>query len=164
MDVSESWRIVCLTLGYVAVFAASGVGFYFAYRLGRRSKGFLLFASSSLVAIGSGLALWFDITFVEGCRMRGPAILSPDQTHVAVVYWVMSGAIGFDHVHVSIRNKHSPFATEVFSGIAQSPPGDPKVLWKDDHHLLISYWDQGKTTKCEQQALQVADIELLCQQ
>jgi hypothetical protein len=164
MDVSERLRIVCLALEYIAAFSLSGVGFYFASRLRRRWKRFLLFACSSLFVIASGLVLWFDIAFVEGSRMCGPAILSPNEIHVAVVYWVMSGAIGSDHVHVSIRKKDSLFLTEVFSGMAQNPPDDPKILWKDDHHLLISYWDRGETTKCEPQTVQIAGIEVLCQE
>jgi hypothetical protein len=164
MDVSESWRLACLSLEYALAFGLSGAGFYFALRLGRRWRKFLLFACSSLLLIGSGLALWFDITFVEGSRMRGPAVLSPDGSHVAVVYWVMSGAVGFDHVYVSIRSKHSPLTTEVFRGIAQVPPDDPKVIWKDAHHLLISYWEKAEITKCEPQTHQVPGVEVLCQE
>lgn len=164
MDLSERWMIACKWIEYIAVFALSGVGFYFVYRLQQRWKKVLIFICSSLLLIGTGIALWFDITFVWGARMRGPAISSPDHTHVAVVYWVMSGAIGFDHVYVSIRSRYSPFTTEVYRGIAQSPPGDPKVLWKDNHHLLISYWDQGKTTKCEPEVHQVAEVEVLCRE
>ena len=145
MDVSETWRIVGVGLAYVCAFVLSGSGFYFSFRLSRRWKGLLLFACSVVLVIGSGLALWFDAVFVETSRMRGPAIPSPDRSHVAVVYWVMSGAVGPDHVYVSIRNKYSPFATEVFKGTAQNPPHDPEVFWKDDHHLLISYWNRGKS-------------------
>ena len=164
MDVSESWRLILLGFEYVFAFGLAGTGFYFAMRRDRRWKRFFLFACSSLVLIGSGSALWFDMTFIEGSRMRGPAVLSPDRSHVAVVYWVMSGAVGFDHVYVSIRNKHSPFATEVFRGMAQTPPEDPKVIWKDAHHLLITYWERGEIAECAPQAHQVPDVEVLCQE
>ena len=41
---------------------------------------------------------------------------------------------------------------------------NPKVVWTDDHHLLSSYWDRGKTSTCEPQVNRVACIELLCQE
>ena len=164
MDLSERWRIACQVLGYVAVFATSGVGFYFAFKSkGRWIRGLLL-ACSGLLFIGTGLALWLDMTLFSPSRMRGPGIPSPDGSHIVVVYWDLSGAIGFDHVNVLIRRKYSPFAGEVFRGISQSPPGDPIVLWIDNHHLLVSYQDQGQTSKCEPQADQVAGIDVLCRE
>jgi hypothetical protein len=164
MDLSEHWRLACHALSYIAVFALCGAGFYFVYRVQRRWKAVLLFLGSSFLLVSTGVALWFDMTFIETSRMRGPSILSPDGTHVAVVYWDLSGAVGFDHVNVLIRNKHSSFATAVFRDKAQTPPDDPKVSWTDDHHLLISYWGGGKTSHCKPEANRVAGIELLCQE
>jgi hypothetical protein len=164
MDSSERWRIACQMFAYAALFAISGVGFYLAFKARVRWIPGLLLACSSLLLIGTGLALWLDMALFSPSRMRGPAIPSPDGSHVVVVYWDLSGAIGFDHVNVLIRRKYSPFAVEVFRGISQSPPSDPIVLWTDDHHLLVSYQDRGKTSKCEPQANQVAGIDVLCRE
>ncbi len=162
MDLSERWRITCQVLGYFAVFALAAVGLYFASRSKNRWKMTLILTCSSLLLIGTGLALWLDMTIFLPGRMRGPAIPSPDGSHVAVVYWDLSGAIGFDHVNLLIRRRYSPFAVEVFRGISQSPPSDPTVFWTDDRHLLVSYQDQGKTSKCESPAGQITGIEVLC--
>jgi len=164
MDLSEEWRIAIKGLEYVVAFGMVGGGFYLAYRLRRRWMRFLIFGSSTFVAVVVGLALWFDLSFVEGSRMRGPILLSPDGRHVAVVYWVMSGAVGTDQVHVSVRTRHDPFATEVFAGMAQSPPNDPDIRWTDDHHLLISYWKQGKVTECQPEGFTNDGVAVMCQE
>ncbi len=164
MDLSELWGITCQVLGYVAVFAVAGSGFYFAFRSRARWKTALIFTCSSLLLIGTCLALSLDMTIFLPSKMRGPAIPSPDGSHVAVVYWDLSGAIGFDHVNVLIRRKYSPFTVEVFRGISESPPSDPTVLWTDSRHLLISYQDRGKTSKCEPRGGSVAGIDVLCRE
>jgi hypothetical protein len=164
MDLSERWRLVCHALAYIAVFAMAGAGFFFAYKMQRRWKKGLLFSGNSVLLVVGGVALWLDMTVIETSRMRGPSIVSPDGTHVAVVYWDLSGAVGTDHVNVLIRRKNSPFATAVFRDEAQAPPDDPKVSWTDDHHLLISYWSDGTTSPCEPEANRVPGIELLCRE
>jgi hypothetical protein len=81
-----------------------------------------------------------------------------------VVYWIMAGAIGFDHVHVVVRIRYSPFTTEVFTGLAQAPPNDPTVSWKDDGHLFISYPEKGTIRPCEPGANRTKDVEVMCQE
>ena len=126
MDLSERWRLACQVLGYIAVLGLAVGGFYFVYKVKRGWRAVILFGATSLLLSGTGLALWFDVTFVRTSRMRGPVIPSPDGTHVAVVYWDLSGAVGVDHVNVLVRKEHSPFATEVFRGMAQAPPDEPQ--------------------------------------
>ena len=164
MDLSEQWRIIWNASGYVLFFAICSSCFYATYRVQRQ---WLRVRSAAvgiiLVGIG-GLALWFDLTFVSGTRMRGPAIPSPDGRHVAVVYWIMVGAVGFDHVHVAVRSRYSPFTSEVFSGFAQDPPNDPTVSWKDDNHLLISYSENGTTKPCEPVSKEAENVHVMCQE
>lgn len=96
--------------------------------------------------------------------MHGPAIPSPDGKRVAVVFWIMVGAVGFDHAHVVVRSWYSPFTTEAFTGLAQDPPPDPTVSWRDNGHLLISYSEKGATKPCETGPEKVSGIEVLCQE
>lgn len=164
MDLSEQWRMLLNVSGYALFFGICGSCFYHAYRVQRRWIR-VFSAAVGIVLVGiCGLALWFDLTFVSGTRMRGPAIPSPDGRHVAVVYWIVSGAIGFDHVHVAIRSRYSPFPSEVFSGFAQDPPNDPTVSWKDDHYLLISYSEKGTTKPCEPASKAKENIRVMCQE
>ena len=164
MDLSELGRILLNVSGYALFFAICGSCFFFAYRVHRRWLR-VVSAAVGIVLVGiGGLALWFDLTFVSGTRMRGPAIPSPDGRHVAVVYWITSGAIGFDHVHVAVRPRYSPFTSEVFSGFAQDPPNDPAVSWKDDNYLLISYSEKGTTKLCEPALKVTENIRVMCQE
>ena len=105
------------------------------------------------------------VTFIIGCEMvvsnkRIPGIESPDHKHIAIVRWWLPGALGGDMVHVSIRRAYSPIAVEVENGDA-SPP-DPKVMWLDNHRLLIVYWDEGKIGPCSGHGRRVEGIEVLC--
>jgi hypothetical protein len=120
MDLSEQWRIVWEISGYVLFFAICGFVFYLTRRVRRWWLRIVATATGILLLGIGGLALWFDMVFVSGSRMRGPAISSPDGKHVAVVYWVMVGAVGFDHVHVVVRSRLSPFTTEVFTGLPKA--------------------------------------------
>jgi hypothetical protein len=164
MDLSEQWRIVCQIGGYVLFFAICASCFYLTYRVQRRWLR-VLAAGAGILLLGiGGLALWFDLTFVSGTRMRGPALPSPDGKHVAVVYWIMVGAVGSDHVHVVVRSRFSPFTKEVFAGLAQNPPDDPAVSWKDKANLLISYSEEGAVKPCGKGSKAVEDIEVSCQE
>jgi hypothetical protein len=162
MDLSEQWGLLCEIGGYVLFFAVCGFVFYLVYRVRRQWLRIVLAAAGILLIGIGGLALWFDLAFVNGAKMRGPAVRSPDGKHVAVVYWIMVGAVGFDHVHVGVRSRHSPFTTEVFTALAQNPPYDPTVSWQDDRHLLISYSDNGATKPCQTDSKKMDDIEVLC--
>jgi hypothetical protein len=164
MDLSEQLRILWQVSGYVLFFAICGFCFYLSHRT-QRPWLRVVVAGVGIVLVGiGGLALWFDLVFVSSTRMRGPAISSPDGKHVAVVYWVMVGAVGFDHVHVVVRSRLNPFTTEVFTGLAQDPPNDPTVSWTDNGHLLISYSEKGTTRACEAGAKRAANIEVMCQE
>ena len=164
LDLSEWWRTLWQVSGYVLFFAICGFCFYLTYRLQRRWLRVGMAALGILLAGIGGLALWFDLTFVCGSRMRGPAIPSPDGRHVAVVYWIMSGAVGFDHVHVAVRSRYSPLTTEVFAGLAQDPPNDPTVTWTDGSHLQISYSEKGTAKPCDPGTNRVRTIEVMCQE
>jgi len=96
--------------------------------------------------------------------MHGPAISSPDGKHIAVVYWIMAGAAGFDHVHVVVRPRYSPFTKEVFAGLAQDPPNDPTVSRKDNNHILVSYSENGTTEPCGNAINKVDNIEVQCRE
>jgi hypothetical protein len=164
MDLSEQWRICLEILGYVLFFAICGFVFFLTRRVRRWWLRIVVTAAGILLLGIGGLSLWFDIVFVSGSRMRGPAMSSPDRKHVAVVYWVMAGAVGFDHVHVVVRSRPSPFTTEVFTGLAQDPPNDPTVSWTDNDHLLISYSEKGTTRPCDAGAKRAANTEVMCQE
>jgi hypothetical protein len=162
MDLSEQWTIAWQVSGYVLFFAICGLSFYLASRV-RRVWLRTAAAAIGVILLGiGGLALWFDFTFVRGSRMRGPAISSPDGKHVAVVYWIMAGAVGFDHVHVVVRSRYSPFTKEVFAGLAQDPPNDPAVSWRDASHILVSYSEAGSTEPCGNE--KVDNIEVQCRE
>ena len=164
MDLSEQWGLFREIGGYVLFFTICGFVFYLVYRV-RRQWLRIVLAAAGLLLIGiGGLAVWFDVVFVNGTRMRGPAVPSPDGRHVAVVYWIMAGAIGFDHVHVVVRSRQSPFTTEVFTGYAQNPPFDPTVSWQDNRRLLISYSEKGTTQRCQTNSKNAGDFEVLCQE
>lgn len=164
MDLSEQWRLLCEIGGYVIFFAICGFVFYLVYRVRRQWLRIVLAATGLLLIGAGGLALWFDVVFVNGTRLRGPAVPSPDGKHVAVVYWIMAGAVGFDHVYVAVRSRHSPFTREVFSGFAQNPPYDPTVSWQDNRRLLISYSEQGATKPCKANSNNADDVEVFCQE
>jgi hypothetical protein len=164
MDLSEQWRLLSGIGGYVLFVAICGFVFYRAYRVRRQWLRIALGAAGILLIGIGGLAIWFDLEFVAGSRMRGPAIPSPDGKHVAVMYWIMAGAVGFDHVHVLLRSHHSPFTTEVYTGLAYNPPDDPTVSWQDNRRLLISYWQKGDTKACVTGSKKADDIEVLCQE
>lgn len=164
MDLSEQWRLLCEIGGDVLFFAICGFVFYLVHRVPRQWLRIVLAAVGILLIGIGGLAIWFDLEFVAGSRMRGPAIPSPDGKHVAVVYWIMAGAVGFDHVHVVVRSRHSPFTAEVYTGMAQNPPDDPTVSWQDNHRLLISYSEKGDTKPCETGSKSALNIEVLCQE
>jgi hypothetical protein len=164
MDLSGQWRVLAQVSGYVPLFAICGFCFYLTYRLQRRWLRIVVAAVGSLLVGMGAFALGFDFTFVSSFRMRGPSIPSPDGRHVAVVYWITPGALGFDHVHVEVRSRYSPFTTEVFTGLAQAPPNDPIVRWRDPSHLLISYSEKGTTKPCEPKASRIETIEVMCQE
>jgi hypothetical protein len=105
--------------------------------------------------------------FLDGCELatstaRRPGIISPDGKHVAVVRWFLPGAMGSNYIHVSIRSRFSPIATEVESD-GGDPSDDPDVRWLDNHRLLISYWVKGKIEACSPGPDKVKGIEVLCQ-
>jgi hypothetical protein len=164
LDISEVLPIVGEVIVYIVAFTVSISGFYFALRVRKRWLRYSTIPLSAFLFAATSLSLWFDLYFIAGTTMHRPAIYSPDGKHVAVVNWIMSGAIGFDHVHVSVRSRYSPFAEEVFTGIAQAPPGDPEVTWTDSHHLLVSYWAKGPIRRCAPPPAQPRDIEVLCQE
>jgi hypothetical protein len=164
MDLSEQWRLLYEIGGYVLFFAICGLAFYLVYRVRRQWLRIALAAAGMLLIGIGGFALWFDLVFVSGARMRGPAVPSPDGKYVAVVYWITVGAVGFDHVHVAVRSRHSPFTTEVFTGFAQNPPEDPTVSWQDDRRLLISYSEKGAMKPCHTDSKKMNDIEVLCRE
>jgi hypothetical protein len=95
--------------------------------------------------------------------VRRSGIISPNGRYVAVTRWFLPGAVGSNYVHVSVRSRFSPIATEVDSGPAD-PPDEPQVRWLDDHHLLITYWDKGQIEKCSAGPNKVENIEVLCKQ
>lgn len=164
MDLSEQWRILWHVSSYVLFFAVCVSCFYLTNRI-RRGSFRILVAAMGAILLGIGVfSLWFDLAFVRGTRMRGPAIPSPDGKHIALVYWIMVGAVGFDHVHVVVRSRYSPFTEEVFTGLAQAPPNDPTVSWKDSKHLLVSYSENGTTKPCTEGSNHVDDIEVQCQE
>lgn len=94
---------------------------------------------------------------------RIPSIPSPDGKHIVVVRWFMPGALGDDYVHISLRKKWSPIATEVESGGGE-PPNDPTVRWIDSQRLVISYWSKGEIKPCSSSIREVDGVEILCQE
>jgi hypothetical protein len=74
MDLSEQWRILWHVSSYVLFFAICGACFYLTYRVQRRGVRIIVVAMGVLLVGIGGFALWFDLTFVSGTRMRGPAI------------------------------------------------------------------------------------------
>jgi hypothetical protein len=159
-DISEIWS----HLGFVLAPAA---GIFLVILCGRLKKkwmrytGLTLAVSLSLIAI---LALLADCYFTLESTARIPNIVSPDGKHVAIVNWTLMGAVGFDHVHISIRPSYWPFAKEVESGFAEQPPRNPAVRWLDNQHLLIVYYDKGKIEPCNLSSEAIDGIEVLCQQ
>jgi hypothetical protein len=164
MDISEVLEATLHALYYLAALAVLSAAGYFAFRSRRLWLRIVLGVFSTLLVAVTAFALWFDFYLMAGTTMRHRPIYSPDRKHVAVVSWTLSGAIGFDHVHVRVRSLYSPFATEVFTGFAQSPPDDPEVVWTDDKHLLISYWKDGEITKCERQGGGIRGVEVMCRE
>src|SRR5262245_17604930 len=101
-------------------------------------------ASASWVA-GAVVAMFVLLASV-GCSRRSPVIYSSDQRHVAIVTYLLQGALGDDYALVDVRSRWVPWATNVYSGMGswnfkKNRPGDPEVRWLDSAHLLIRYYD-----------------------
>src|ERR1035441_1377404 len=136
MDISEIWN----HLGYLAPPIVALILFVLSRRIPHKWVRIPARVGSIMLFLIAGFVL-----FIDGCELitataRRPGIISPDGKHVALTYWVLVGAVGFDHVHISVRSRYNPAATEVFTGLANNTPNDPEVRWLDDHRLLISYW------------------------
>ena len=159
MDVSEIWdNLVYLVIPVVALLL-----FLWSRRIRRRWLRILARTFSFLVFLLGGVALLLDGYSLASCTGRKPGVMSQNGRHVAVIYWVLTGATGSDHVHVSVRSRFSPVSTEVFNGSAQYPD-QPKVRWLDDHRLLISYWERGAIMACSPTSSVSKDIQVLCQE
>ena len=164
MDISEVLEATVKALYYFAALALVIAGLYFGFRSRRLWIRIVLFLCSTLLVVVTALALWFDFYLMAGSTMHRPAIYSPDGKIVAVISWTLSGAVGFDHVHVRLRSRCSPVAKEVFTGLAQNPPDEPEVLWIDNQHLLISYWKDGHIEKCDKESRAILGVDVLCRE
>jgi hypothetical protein len=164
MDISELLDVILQALCYLAGFGLLLAALYFAYRSHRSWLRIVLSVCCIFRIAIIGLALWFDFYLLAGSTMRHAPIYSPDRKHVVLVSWTLSGAIGFDHVHVRLRSRYSPFAKEVFTGMAQSPPDDPEVVWTDDHHILISYWKDGVIKRCDGSSQNTLGVDVMCRE
>jgi hypothetical protein len=167
MDISEVWN----NLGYLAAPLLAILLFCLARRIPRKwlrvstcAGAIVLFLISGIALLAAGYELMYG-------TVRHPMIVSPDGKHVAVAYW---GGVLFDEnyvaeVHVSVRSRFSPIATEVFKGqvitrLLSDLPNDPEVRWLDGHRLLISRRIKGKNKDCSPGPSRVAGIEVLCQE
>ena len=159
-DISEVWN----SCGYLVAPAIASVLLCASLKIHRRWLRIASSGISVLLLLVSGIVLFMGAYFDISDTMRIPNLISPDGKHVAVVTWTLVGAVGFDHVHVKVRHRYSPFAKEVETGLAQQPPEDPVVRWIDSKSLLISYWKNGQISPCDLNRRTVEGITILCQQ
>ena len=144
MDISEVLGTTVNALFFFAGLGCVFAGLYFAFR-SRRLWLFIVLALCSIFFVD---ATWVDFSRMAVMTMRHAPIHSADRKHVAIISWTLSSDSRGYNVHVRLRSRYSPFATEVLTGTAQNP-SFPEVLWTDDKHLLVSYPKDGRIEKCQ---------------
>jgi hypothetical protein len=158
MDISEVLGTTVNALFYFAVLGCVFAGLYFAFR-SRRVWLFIVVAFCSIFLEDR----WIEFSRMAVMTVHHAPIYSPDRKHVAIISWTLSSDSRGYNVHVRLRSRYSPFATEVFTGIVQNP-SYPEVLWTDDKHLLVSYPKEGGIERCQKPLGAIQGVEVTCRE
>lgn len=117
---------------------------YFAKRFEQRWARIATRTIGSLAGILGVLAVMFLIAVDHSC-VRHPGVLaSPDGKHVAVLNFVLGGALSDDFANVNVRSSWSPRAVTVYHGLGgwdykMHRPSSPYIRWVDATRLLIRH-------------------------
>lgn len=155
MDVSEIWPFVKLA----TVVVLGGVAFWVLRRV---RSGWVRIPARVLAAGTTTVSLMLLVllaTLEQDCRVRAPALWSPDGEHVALLRWGVQGAVGPDVGHVGVRTRGRFTAEWVFAGEGVSERA-PEVRWLGNSRLEIRYWHAGVYRhRCGQR---VEGVEIVC--
>lgn len=169
MDISEFLTFLKPALIPIAGWAI----FRVAKRAKRRwLRGPLKVAGCAVVVCGAAVVL-LVLLAEAACTQHTPSVKSPDGLYIAVLSYVLQGALGDHYANVSVRAWWSPYAETVYSGTGSwdfrnSKPHDPEVRWLDRSTLLIRYYDdrtgregRGSPAVCRNRT---GGIQIVCQQ
>jgi hypothetical protein len=164
MDISERFAL----LRWILIPIGSWIIFRFANRVHRSILRIPIKSIAGVVGV-LGVVLVLLLMLMEGaCSKYAPSIQSPDGKHVAVVRYVLAGALGADSAIVKIRPRWSLFAETAFSGAGswnfkENKPYDPEVRWIDASHLLIRYRIDRLEGDAKVCSGRVKGVEIVCQ-
>jgi hypothetical protein len=162
MDISEVVRFWKLFLPLSAIWMI----FRTARRIRFRWLRVSIRAVASSVLVCGLLFVCLLFMFELGCSKHPPSIYSPDGSRLAVLSYILQGALGDDYATVSVRSRWVPWAQPVYHGVGawdfkQNRPADPEVRWVDRSHLLIrSLFLRREYTACLDR---IGDIHVICE-
>jgi hypothetical protein len=142
MDISALWPVVKLVL-----FGTLAVGvFRLCKQVPSRWLRVSLRTMASFLVIGCAICLALLSLGTLACTKFTRPIYSPDGWHVAVLTYVLQGALGDDYARVEIRSTWSPLPKLAYSGLGtwdsrNDKRSSPEVRWLDRSRLLIRYYD-----------------------
>jgi hypothetical protein len=118
IDISEVWN----NLGFLLALVVALFLLFMALRVPKKWIRIPAIGFGALFVVIAGLALLLDGYFLLASTARRPGLVSPDGKHVAVVRWDLVGAVGLDHVHVSIRSRFAQLQLRCLQISPTTPP------------------------------------------
>lgn len=140
MDISDLLPLLIWPLVPIAPW----VLVYFAKRFEQRWARIATRTIGSLAGILGVFAVTFLFTVEHSC-VRHPGVLgSPDGKHVAILNFVLGGALSNDFANVNVRSSRSLRAVTVYHGLGgwdykMNRPSSPDIRWVDAKRLLIRH-------------------------
>src|ERR1035438_7411751 len=110
MDISHLWWLSKFFAPLVAAWAILRI----ARRLPRRWPRFVLKGIGGAAYIVSIPVALLVLLVQVGCTKFAPPQLAPDGRHVAVLSFMLGGALGDDYALVDLRSVWTPWATNVY--------------------------------------------------